>query len=140
MGRAVGKAPATKAPAKKAPAKKAPAKKFSLNIKKAAPKKAAPTKAASKKAAPKFQAAAAARKPPPASKGYPSFAEKAQNFKLGGGRISGGAAGKTIVPVFVHPTLNNEPAPSFDYKEAAKARVTPTQNQEFLYDDGLTVI
>merc|ERR1711937_1087700 len=112
----------------------APAKKFSLNIKKAAPKKAAPTKAA-----PKFQAAAAARKPPPASKGYPSFAEKAQNFKLGGGRISGGAAGKTIQPVFVHPTLNNEPVPSFDYKEAAKARKTP-QTQDFVYDDGLTVL
>jgi len=40
----------------------------------------------------------------------------------------------------VHPTVNNEPVPSFDYKEAAKARVTPTQNQEFLYDDGLTII
>jgi len=76
-------------------------------------------------------------KPPPASKGYPSFAAKTQNFKLGGGKISGGAAGKTIVPVFVHPTVNNEPVPSFDYKEAAKARKTP-QMQEFVYDDGLT--
>lgn len=78
-------------------------------------------------------------KPPPASKGYPSFAAKTQNFKLGGGKISGGAAGKTIVPVFVHPTVNNEPVPAFDYKEAAKARKTP-QTQEFVYDDGLTVI
>jgi len=140
--RAVGKAPATKAVAKK----KAPAKKVA--VKKAAPKKAAAKKAAPKKAAPKKAAAknpvfqlkgATANKPPPASKGYPSFAEKAQNFKLGKGKISGGAAGKTIVPVFVHPTVNTAPAPDFDYKEAAKARKTP-QTQEFVYDDGLTVI
>ena len=74
---------------------------------------------------------------PPASKGYPSFAEKAQNFKLGGGKISGGAAGRDIQPVFLHPTINTAPAPSFDYKEAAKARKTP-QTQEFIFDDGLT--
>lgn len=125
--RAVGKAPATKAVAKK----KAPAKKVA--VKKAAPKKAAkPNPLLNLKGA-------TANKPPPASKGYPSFAEKAQNFKLGKGKISGGAAGKTIVPVFVHPTVNTAPAPDFDYKEAAKARKTP-QTQEFVYDDGLTVI
>lgn len=129
--RAVGKAPATKAVAKK---KAAPKKMFGLK-KAAAKKKAAPKKAAPKK---QFQLkGATASKPPPASKGYPSFAAKTQNFKLGGGKISGGAAGKTIVPVFVHPTVNNEPVPSFDYKEAAKARKTP-QMQEFVYDDGLT--
>ena len=76
-------------------------------------------------------------KAPPASKGYPSFAEKAQAFKLGGGKISGGAAGRDIQPVFVHPTLNTDPIPSFDYKEAAKARKTP-QTQETIFDDGLT--
>lgn len=148
--RAVGKAPATKAVAKK----KAPAKKVA--VKKAAPKKklfakkAAP-KAAPKKAAPKkkfvAKKAPAKTKPklnitnktPPPSQGYPSFAAKAQNFKLGKGKISGGAAGKNIQPVFVHPTLNNEPVPSFDYKEAAKARKTP-QTQDFVYDDGLTVL
>jgi len=125
--RAVGKAPATKAVAKK----KAPAKKVA--VKKAAPKKAAkPNPLLNLKGA-------TANKPPPESKGYPSFAEKAQNFKLGKGKISGGAAGKTIVPVFVHPTINTAPAPDFDYKEAAKARKTP-QTQEFVYDDGLTVI
>jgi len=142
--RAVGKAPATKAVAKKkAPAKKVAAKKVAVKkvaVKKAAPKKAAPKKAAPKKANPIFQLkGATANKPPPVSKGYPSFAEKAQNFKLGKGKISGGAAGKTIVPVFVHPTVNTTPAPAFDYKEAAKARKTP-QTQEFVYDDGLTII
>jgi len=146
--RAVGKAPATKAVAKKAPAKKkapfslkkkAPVKKVA--VKKAAPKKAAPKKAAPKKVAPKKAAPKlnVQNKTPPASKGYPSFAAKAQNFRLGKGKISGGAAGKTIVPVFVHPTVNTEPAPSFDYVEAGKSRKTP-QTQEFVYDDGLTVI
>jgi len=146
--RAVGKAPATKAvakkkaPAKKAPAKKAPAKKAPVKkvaVKKAAPKKAAPKKAAPKKAAAKKPQFKVTNKTPPPSKGYPSFAAKAQNFRLGKGNISGGAAGRNIVPVFVHPTLNNEPIPSFDYKEAAKARKTP-QTQEFVYDDGLTVL
>lgn len=115
--RAVGKAPATKAVAKK---------------------KAAPKKAVSKRPAFQFKGASA-NSAPPASKGYPSFAEKAQSFKLGKGNISGGAAGKTITPVFVHPTINTEPVPDFDYKEAAKARKTP-QSQEFVYDDGLTIL
>mmetsp|Transcript_12850 Transcript_12850/g.27227 ORF Transcript_12850/g.27227 Transcript_12850/m.27227 type:complete len:205 (+) Transcript_12850:77-691(+) len=113
--RAVGKAPATKA-VKKGAAKKGAAKKAPFSLK-----------------------GASASKPPPESKGYPSFAEKAQNFKLGGGKISGGAAGKTITPVFVHPTINTEPVPDFDYKEAAKARKTP-QSQETIFDDGLTVL
>lgn len=144
--RAVGKAPATKAVAKAAPKKKsifakkaAPAPKAAPK-KKAAVKKVAVKKVAVKKAAPKKSLVGAkASKPPPASKGYPSFAAKAQNFKLGKGKISGGAAGKIITPVFVHPTINNEPAPAFDYKEAAKARKTP-QTQETIFDDGLTVI
>jgi len=142
------------APAKKAaPTKKVAVKKVAVKkvaVKKVAAKKAAPKKkVVAKKAAPKKKAAAkkpafqlkgaSANKPPPVSKGYPSIAAKAQNFQLGKGRISGGAAGKTIVPVFVHPTVNNEPAPSFDYKEAAKSRKTP-QTQDFVYDDGLTII
>lgn len=73
-------------------------------------------------------------KPPPESKGYPSFAASAQSFRLG--KINGGGAGKVIEPVFIHPTLNTAPPPSFDYKEAAKARLT--KNTEFAYDDGLT--
>jgi len=147
------------APTKKAaPKKKAAVKKVA--VKKVAVKKAAVKKVAVKKAAPKKKAVvakkapikvkkvkkpafqmkgASASKAPPASKGYPSFAAKAQNFKLGKGRISGGAAGKEITPVFIHPTVNNEPAPSFDYKEAAKARKTP-QTQDYIFDDGLTVI
>ena len=32
-----------------------------------------------------------------------------------------------------------EPAPNFNYKEAAKARKTP-QDQEFVFDDGLTLL
>jgi hypothetical protein len=70
------------------------------------------------------------------SKGYPSIAAAASKFRLG--KISGGAAGKVIEPVFIHPTINTAPAPSFDYKEAAKARVKPGQQQVYAYDDGLT--
>lgn len=139
--RAVGKAPATKAVAKKAaPKKKLFAKK--VVAKKAPAKKAAPAKKVVVKKAkkPAFQLkGATANKAPPASKGYPSFAAKAQSFKLGKGKISGGAAGKVIEPVFVHPTVNTSPPPSFDYKEAAKARKTP-QTQETIFDDGLTVL
>ena len=78
------------------------------------------------------------QKEPPASKGYPSIAAKAQAFSFGG-KISGGAAGKVITPVFVHPTVNTNPVVQFDYKEAAKARKTP-QTVDFVYDDGLTII
>jgi hypothetical protein len=41
-------------------------------------------------------------------------------------------------PVFVHPTVNTAPAPVFDYKEAAKGRLT--KNQVFAFDDGLTIL
>lgn len=61
------------------------------------------------------------------------MADKAQSFKLG--NISGGG-NKKYTPVFVHPTVNTAPPPSFDYKEAAKGRLT--KNQVFAYDDGLT--
>mmetsp|Transcript_14867 Transcript_14867/g.34424 ORF Transcript_14867/g.34424 Transcript_14867/m.34424 type:complete len:189 (-) Transcript_14867:291-857(-) len=98
------------------------------------------TRAVGKAPATKAVKKASAPKPPPASKGYPSFADKAQNFKLGGGKISGGAAGRTIEPVFVHPTVNTAPIPDFDYKEAAKARVTPQSRSDYVYDDGLTVL
>jgi len=138
--KAVAEKPSSTAPKKKsAPKKKVAVKKVA--VKKVAPKKkAVVVKKAPIKAKKSFQMKdASASKAPPASKGYPSFAAKAQNFKLGKGRISGGAAGKEITPVFIHPTVNNEPAPSFDYKEAAKARKTP-QTQDYVYDDGLTVI
>lgn len=51
------------------------------------------------------------------------------------GKINGGG-NKPIDPVFIHPTVNTAPPPSFDYKEASKARLT--KNQEFTFDDGLT--
>lgn len=70
---------------------------------------------------------------PPASKGYPSFAEAAQNFRLG--NISGGG-NKKYEPVFIHPTINTAPVPAFDYKEAAKSR--SIKATEFVYEDGLT--
>jgi hypothetical protein len=76
------------------------------------------------------------QKAPPASKGYPSIAEKAQAFSLG--NISGGG-NRAGAPVFVHPTVNTTPAASFDYKEAAKARKTPA-NAAYVYDDGLTLL
>lgn len=151
--RAVGKAPATKAVKKVEPKKK-----FSFGAKKVAvikeeevapAKKAAPKKkpvakkAAIKKVVKVVKVVKAkpqkAQKPPPTSKGYPSFAAQAQNFKLGKGKISGGAAGKIIEPVFIHPTVNTDPVPNFDYKEAAKARKSP-QQADFVYDDGLTLI
>lgn len=126
--RAVGKAPATKAVKKSRFGKKAPVAKVA--VKKVAVKKVAVKKAAK---APRSKA-------PPVSKGYPSFADKAQNFKLGKGKISGGAAGRTIEPVFIHPTVNTEPAPSFDYKAAAQARVTPNTRSDYVFDDGLTIL
>lgn len=141
--RAVGKAPATKAVAKKKATnpfarKKAAAAAPAKTKTAPAAKKAAPAKRAAP-SIPSFSSGTA--KPPPASKGYPSIADKAQNFRLGGGKISGGAAGRDIQPVFLHPTLNNDPVPDFDYKEAAKARKTPQgRNQEYVYDDGLTVL
>jgi hypothetical protein len=136
-------APKKAVPQKAAPKKAAPKK---AALKKVAPKKAAlkkvvPKKAASKKVAPKKKVlnlkGATSNKAPPASKGYPSFAAKAQSFKLG--KVSGGGAGREISPVFLHPTVNTEPAPSFDYKAAALNRKTP-QSQEFVYDDGLTIL
>jgi hypothetical protein len=77
------------------------------------------------------------QKPPPESKGYPSFAAKAQSFRLGKKPISGGG-NRSFDPVFVHPTINMTPATPFDYKAAAKGR--SIKAREYLIDDGLTVI
>lgn len=88
-----------------------------------------------KKAAAKTAKTAKTASPPPESKGYPSIAEAAQAFSLG--KISGGGNRK-VDPVFVHPTINTAPVPDFDYKEAAKGRIT--KNQEFVYEDGLTTL
>jgi len=137
-------APAKKAAPKKKPVAKKVAAKKAAPVKKAAPKqKPVAKKAAIKKVVKVVKVVKAkpqkAQKPPPTSKGYPSFAAQAQNFKLGKGKISGGAAGKIIEPVFIHPTVNTDPVPNFDYKEAAKARKSP-QQADFVYDDGLTLI
>jgi hypothetical protein len=40
--------------------------------------------------------------------------------------------------VFVHPTINTAPPPSFDYKAVGKLR--KTKASEFAFDDGLTVL
>jgi hypothetical protein len=74
------------------------------------------------------------QKPPPESKGYPSFAAKAQSYRLGKS-ISGGG-NRSFDPVFIHPTINMTPAPSFDYKAAAKGR--SIKAREYVIDDGLT--
>jgi len=109
-----------------------------VGAKKAAPKKAAPKKAAPKKVGGVFGKKKAAPAPapaaPPASQGYPSFAEAAQKFSLGS--ISGGG-NKAIEPVFVHPTINTAPVPEYDYVELGKTRLTKKIG-EFVYEDGLT--
>jgi hypothetical protein len=110
---------------------------FSKKKAAAAPAKSAPAKTAPAKKKASISFSSATSNQPPASKGYPSFAEKAQNFKLGGGKINGGGAERDIKPVFLHPTLNTDAVPDFDYKELAKLRKTP-QTQEFAYDDGLS--
>ena len=121
----VAKKSATKVVAKKSATKvvaKKAAPKFSLPkvaAKKVAPKKAVPKKAAPKKAAPKKKIAlpkvsppkfskGTSRKPPPASKGYPSFADKASTIKFGG--ISGtgvfpGPTGGFAQPDFSDPKV-----------------------------------
>jgi hypothetical protein len=78
------------------------------------------------------------QKAPPASKGYPSIRSQTEGFLLGKGNISGGGNKAIAAPVFVHPTINTSPAPSFDYKEAGKGRLT--KSQVFAYDDGLTLL
>jgi hypothetical protein len=93
------------------------------------------TRAVGKKGA----APASTSKAPPASKGYPSFADAAQNFKLP--KISGGgnkASTWTLTPPdFSDPKLQIERDPEF-YAAAAKQRLA--KKTEFVYDDGLTVI
>jgi len=145
---------ATRAVVKKAPAKAKPLPK----LKKAAPKKAAPKKAAPKKVAPKKvlpkkvlpkkvlpKKKVAPKKVAPKkivvkeSKGYPSFAARTESFKLG--NISGGGNRKPMVALevadFSDPALQKKRDPAF-YAEAAKSRLV--KKQEFIIDDGLTVL
>jgi len=107
-------------------------KKVAPAVKKAVP---APARRAATNAVSSFKSRAAnAPRPPPESKGYPSFADQVQSFRLG--RISGGG-NKSINPVFIHPTVNDAAAPSFDYKQLGKQRLAKIKN-DFVYDDGLT--
>jgi len=132
-----GKKAAPKAAAKKA----APAPtKSRFGAKKAAP---APTKSrfGAKKAAPVAKASATAPSSPPASKGYPSIAKEMAGIKF---NVSGGgnkAPGSPYpVPNFADPRLQIERDPEF-YAAAAKTRKTAfSRNNEYVYEDGLTVI
>uniref|UniRef100_A0A7S1BG41 Uncharacterized protein n=1 Tax=Corethron hystrix TaxID=216773 RepID=A0A7S1BG41_9STRA len=104
--------------------------------KKAAPKKKAATKVVAKKAAPKkvvTKAAPKARKPPPASKGYPML-DLGIKFKLSGGGNKAPSGGFSV-PDFSDPKLQIKRDPAF-YAAAAKTR--GIGKQSFAYDDGLT--
>lgn len=98
------------------------------------------TRAVGKKAAAKA-APAATKASPPESKGYPSFAEEAGKISFsfsGGGNKAPPAGYKT--PNFADPRLQVERDPAF-YAEAAKTRKTAfSRNNEYVFDDGLTVI
>jgi len=132
-----GKKAAPKAAAKKA----APAPtKSRFGAKKAAP---APTKSrfGAKTAAPVAKASATAPSSPPASKGYPSTAKEMAGIKF---NVSGGgnkAPGSPYpVPNFADPRLQIERDPAF-YAAAAKTRKSAfSGNNEYAFEDGLTVI
>uniref|UniRef100_A0A7S1BF72 Uncharacterized protein n=1 Tax=Corethron hystrix TaxID=216773 RepID=A0A7S1BF72_9STRA len=120
---------ATKVVAKKA----APKKKAATKV---VAKKAAPKKVVAKKAAPKkvvTKAAPKARKPPPASKGYPML-DLGIKFKLSGGGNKAPSGGFSV-PDFSDPKLQIKRDPAF-YAAAAKTR--GIGKQSFAYDDGLT--
>jgi len=131
---------ATKVVAKKAAPKKKAATK--VVAKKAAPKKvvakkAAPKKVVAKKAAPKkvvTKAAPKARKPPPASKGYPML-DLGIKFKLSGGGNKAPSGGFSV-PDFSDPKLQIKRDPAF-YAAAAKTR--GIGKQSFAYDVSMVV-
>jgi len=150
---AATKTVAQKPVAKKAPAfdffaKKAPAPAASKKVvaKKAVAKKAVAKKPIAKKVfakkpvAKKAVAKSVVQKRNPGDFAYPSISNAAGNFKLGS--ISGGgnkAPGSIwTVPDFSDPKLQIKRDPKF-YAEAAKTRLNKAK-QDFVYDDGLTVI
>uniref|UniRef100_A0A7S1FRJ5 Uncharacterized protein n=1 Tax=Corethron hystrix TaxID=216773 RepID=A0A7S1FRJ5_9STRA len=105
--------------------------------KKAAPKKKAATKVVAKKAAPKkvvTKAAPKARKPPPASKGYPML-DLGIKFKLSGGGNKAPSGGFSV-PDFSDPKLQIKRDPAF-YAAAAKTR--GIGKQSFAYDVSMVV-
>lgn len=86
-------------------------------------------------------AAVSSKKAPPASKGYPSFADAASKISFsasGGGNKAPPSPYK--VPNFADERLQLERDPAF-YAEAAKTRTTAfSRSQEYAFDDGLTVL
>uniref|UniRef100_A0A7S1BFK7 Uncharacterized protein n=1 Tax=Corethron hystrix TaxID=216773 RepID=A0A7S1BFK7_9STRA len=121
---------ATKVVAKKA----APKKKAATKV---VAKKAAPKKVVAKKAAPKkvvTKAAPKARKPPPASKGYPML-DLGIKFKLSGGGNKAPSGGFSV-PDFSDPKLQIKRDPAF-YAAAAKTR--GIGKQSFAYDVSMVV-
>lgn len=140
--KAVKKVVPKKAPAKKvAPKKVAPKKAAVKKVvpKKAAVKKVTPKKVTPKKAVPKKVASTQSRTPP-ASRGYPSFAEQASKVKF---PIAGPNRAPPVifkVPDFSDPRLQIKRDPEF-YAKAAKTRVSAfTGPKEYVYEDGLTVL
>merc|ERR1719223_810395 len=99
------------------------------------------TRAVGKKAAKAKAEPAAAKTSPPESKGYPSIADAASKISFsvsGGGNKAPGTPYQ--VPNFADPRLQIERDPEF-YAAAAKTRKTAfSRNNEYVYDDGLTVL
>jgi len=137
-------APVAKAGKKAAP--KGAATKSVANNPFARGKKVAP--AAKAKAGKKAPAAKAGKKAavtansaPPASKGYPSIAKEMSSIKFnfsGGGNKAPGSP--YPVPNFADPRLQIERDPAF-YAAAAKTRKSAfSGNNEYAFEDGLTVI
>jgi len=135
--KAVKKVVPKKAPAKKVVPKKAAATK--VIPKKAPAKKVVPKKAAATKVIPKKVASTQSRTPP-ASRGYPSFAEQASKVKF---PVKGPNKKPPViftVPDFSDPRLQIVRDPEF-YAQAAKKRVSAfTGPKEFAFDDGLTTL
>jgi len=129
---------ATRAVVKKPVAKKPVAKKPLFG----GTKKVAPVKKPVAKKPVAKKVASATRKAPPASQGYPSFAEQASKIQFK--NINGGPNRKPpvfwTVPDFSDPKTQKERDPEF-YKAAAltrKAKITGADN--YVYDDGLTAL
>eukprot|EP00520_Triparma_pacifica_P007643 CAMPEP_0118654184 /NCGR_PEP_ID=MMETSP0785-20121206/12250_1 /TAXON_ID=91992 /ORGANISM="Bolidomonas pacifica, Strain CCMP 1866" /LENGTH=246 /DNA_ID=CAMNT_0006546819 /DNA_START=18 /DNA_END=758 /DNA_ORIENTATION=+ len=156
--RAIGKPSATKVVAKKsatkAVKKSAPAlPTFNFKAPSLPAKKAAPAKKAvvAKKAAPKKSFSApklstmkkTTRGPPPASKGYPSFSDKAGSIKFKGISGSGlfpAANGGFPVPDLSDPKLQKTRDPAFYAAAAAQRAAKLNTPGDFVYEDGLSAL
>lgn len=133
---------ATRAVKQKPVLKKAtPVKKAALFGKKAPVKsKVVAKKVVKIKAKAKAKSPEISRKSPPSSKGYPSFAEQASQYRIVGISGGGNKSGKGLaVPDFSDPKMQKTRDPAF-YAAAAKTRVAPFSptGKNFVIDDGLT--